>query len=236
MVRHLRLALGGVKKLSVAVLLDQDLRWEGQGKSMQRVLLPPTPEKLAKIRDLIAGIIGFTPERGDKLIVESLPFETTLNAEPPPVEVPVRRRSKDNLLDQVRENSRLLLAGAAGGVLLLVLLAVLFLRRGKAKVSGRNAKLEEILSLPAAESHGAHGAQALPAAAEAVAAAEVGPLEAALPVKGELPEPQPALTAGPQRGLFTRIETLSEEVRDAVDHDTDMCVAILRGWLKEESQ
>ena len=39
---------------------------------MQRVLLPPPPEKLARFV-LIAGIIGFTG-RGDKLIVETLPF------------------------------------------------------------------------------------------------------------------------------------------------------------------
>ena len=43
----------------------------------------PKPEKLKVIRDLVAGITGFNAERGDQLIVETLPFEITLLTEPP---------------------------------------------------------------------------------------------------------------------------------------------------------
>ena len=37
---------GTVKTISVAVLLDQDVRWEGTGPKAKRVLEPPRPEKL----------------------------------------------------------------------------------------------------------------------------------------------------------------------------------------------
>ena len=43
---------------------------------------PPSADKLKAIHDLVAGVIGFSAERGDQLIVETLPFETTLNPEP----------------------------------------------------------------------------------------------------------------------------------------------------------
>jgi flagellar biosynthesis/type III secretory pathway M-ring protein FliF/YscJ len=39
---------------------------------------------LKTIRDLVAGVTGFNAERGDQLIVETLPFERSLKAAPPP--------------------------------------------------------------------------------------------------------------------------------------------------------
>ena len=239
-VRHLRLAQGTIKKMSVAVLLDQDLRWEGQGRKMQRVLVPPSPEKLEKIRELIAGSIGLTPERGDKLIVESLPFESTLNAEPPVLDVPARKNSKDNLLlEQVKENIRLLIAGVAAVVVLLALFIIVLLRRGKArkaKAARRKVRFEEVGEfLPPAEEAKTAGSSSLPAAQPAPAAAESAGVASGAAVAA-LPEPVPASLTGRQQGLFTRIEMLSEEVRDVVDRDADVCVAILRGWLKEEKR
>src|SRR6266568_2482 len=82
-VRRLRLPQGAIKHLSVSVLIDQGVRWEKQGKLMQAVLVPPTPERVKMIREVVAGVVGFNQARGDQLTVETLPFETTLNAEPP---------------------------------------------------------------------------------------------------------------------------------------------------------
>src|SRR5260370_18623685 len=79
-VRRLRLPQGAVKRLSASVLIDQGVRWEKQGKQMQAVLVPPTPAKVKMIRDLVAGVVGFNQTPGDQLTVETLPFETTLNA------------------------------------------------------------------------------------------------------------------------------------------------------------
>ena len=78
--------------MSVAVLVDQDVTWERTEPAYKRVLVPPSPEKLKIIRDLVAGVTGFNAERGDQLIVETLPFETTLQIEPPPSRRARRRR------------------------------------------------------------------------------------------------------------------------------------------------
>jgi flagellar M-ring protein FliF len=83
LVRRTVLPQGAVKRVSVAVLVDQSLRWQGTGPKAQRILEPPPPEKLKVIRDLVAGIVGFQQERGDQILVESLPFEATLQAPPP---------------------------------------------------------------------------------------------------------------------------------------------------------
>jgi flagellar M-ring protein FliF len=82
-VRRLRLPAGTLKRMSVAVLLDQDVRWEGFGKTAKRILEPPPPERIKAIHDLVAAAIGLDSNRGDQLIVETLPFESTLSVEPP---------------------------------------------------------------------------------------------------------------------------------------------------------
>ena len=44
-VKKTRLPAGGVRRMSVAVLLDQDVTWEKNKTGMQRVLVPPSPGK-----------------------------------------------------------------------------------------------------------------------------------------------------------------------------------------------
>jgi flagellar biosynthesis/type III secretory pathway M-ring protein FliF/YscJ len=46
-------------------------------------------EKIRTIRGLVAAATGFSGTRGDQLTVETLPFESTLGAEPPSDLIPV---------------------------------------------------------------------------------------------------------------------------------------------------
>ena len=71
--------------MSLAVLLDQNVRWEGKGAKAKRILEPPSAEKIKTIRGLVAAATGFSETRGDQLTVETLPFEMTLGLEPPAV-------------------------------------------------------------------------------------------------------------------------------------------------------
>ena len=82
-VKRTVLPQGGIKRLSVSVLLDQEVHFEGTGAQAKRVLTAPAPERLKVIHDLAAAAVGLNTERGDQLIVESLPFESTVNLEPP---------------------------------------------------------------------------------------------------------------------------------------------------------
>jgi flagellar M-ring protein FliF len=77
-VKHTRLPQGGVKKLSLSILVDHSLRWDGQ----KRIVEPPSAEKLKVIHDLVAATTGLDPARGDQLVVNAFPFESTLTAEP----------------------------------------------------------------------------------------------------------------------------------------------------------
>jgi flagellar M-ring protein FliF len=83
MVRRMKLPQGAVKRLSVSVLVDQAVRWEGSGPKARRLLEPPPAEKLKVVRDVVAGSVGLQAERGDQILVETLPFEATLSIPPP---------------------------------------------------------------------------------------------------------------------------------------------------------
>ena len=82
-VRRTRMPQGAIKRVSVSVLVDHLSRWEGQGAQRKRVVVAPSQEMMASIRQLVAGAAGIKPDRGDQLIVEALPFEATLNVEQP---------------------------------------------------------------------------------------------------------------------------------------------------------
>ena len=48
-VRRTRIPQGTVKRISLSVLVDQGLRWEGRGAKAKRILIPPSQDKLKSI-------------------------------------------------------------------------------------------------------------------------------------------------------------------------------------------
>jgi flagellar M-ring protein FliF len=82
-VKHLKLPQGSVKRVSVAILLDQGVHWEGAGSTAKRVLDPPSADELKIVKDVVSGVIGYQQERGDQVLVETLPFDATLAAPAP---------------------------------------------------------------------------------------------------------------------------------------------------------
>jgi len=127
-VRHVRQPQGAVKRLSVSLLVDSDVRWEGAGAKAKRIIEPPSAEKLKAIHDLVAGVIGFSVERGDQLIVETLPFEATRNPEPlsaapgPAVPVPPA-----NWMNEILK-SKYFFAGTGVGLAIFVVLLFIVVR------------------------------------------------------------------------------------------------------------
>jgi flagellar M-ring protein FliF len=156
-VRHTRLPQGAVKRMSLAVLVDQAVRWEGTGAKRKRILVPPAPETLKAIHDLVAGITGFTPDRGDQLIVEAMPFESTLYPETeaglvaPPAPASNAARPLPPWLEALRNPK--ILGAVAGGALVLIVLVVFLMRRGRGHVTTAStpAALEGAAATPTIE-------------------------------------------------------------------------------------
>ncbi len=119
--RHTRIPQGVIKRMSLAVLVDQAVHWEGSGGQRRRVLVPPSPETLKTIKELVAGVTGLSTDRGDQLVVETLPFESSQNAEPPPIALPALPPTNDPAWQKwIAKYRGYLSAAAAVAVILLV--------------------------------------------------------------------------------------------------------------------
>jgi len=133
---------GELQRISAALLVDHSVRWEGEGVDARRIVEPPSEEQLRSIRELVSGAIGLNPERGDQLIVETLPFESTRNWQPPEAVPPASPPDAIPLPPWIRnlvgDNTVLLITGIGGGLAVaLVLLAGIFLALRRIRKGGK---------------------------------------------------------------------------------------------------
>jgi flagellar M-ring protein FliF len=125
-IKHTKIPQGSVTKLSLSVLVDHSLRWEGP----KRVVEAPSAEKLKVIRDLVAAAVGFDMNRGDQLVVEAFPFEATMSAEPPslgPAPPPPASSLPPWLQKLMASKNFTLFAGIGAAALLLLFGGLIFL-------------------------------------------------------------------------------------------------------------
>jgi flagellar M-ring protein FliF len=219
-VRQVKVPRGAIKRISVAVLLDQDFVWQGQGAQRKHVLAAPSPERIKAIHEIVAGALGIQPDRGDQVVIESLPFEQTLaqqdaaNAEagakgskaapePPYAKLLADRRVQ---------------IGAGVTVLLLIAVIVFLLKRGKKKDD-----------VPVSQTGG------LPPGVDAAQAAFGGAATGALGARdaqGAAALAASARLALPEMNSASR--TMLNQIQDHVAKEPAMAAGIIRGWMEEE--
>jgi flagellar M-ring protein FliF len=125
-VKHTKMPQGSVTKLSLSVLVDHTLRWQGA----KRIVEAPSPEKLKVIHDLVAAAVGFDMDRGDQLVVEAFPFEATMTAEPPiltPSPAPPASSLPPWVQNLMASKNFMLIAAIGAGAMLLLLGGIVFL-------------------------------------------------------------------------------------------------------------
>ncbi|MEW6520925.1 MAG: flagellar basal-body MS-ring/collar protein FliF [Thermodesulfobacteriota bacterium] len=83
--RHIQEAVGAIKRLSVAVMVD-GVYEESKDKDGKKTLVykPRSAEELAHFVKMTQNAIGFDPERGDKVEVVAMPFYLSSMVEPEP--------------------------------------------------------------------------------------------------------------------------------------------------------
>ena len=130
--RHTIQPPGGVARLSVAVILDDDqTTTKGKDGALEVKRTPRKREDLQKIQGLVATAVGLEPDRGDQITVENVSFEE------PVVEEPVTPTALEKYAPQLWEGSRILVIAALGLIVLLVFVRPLMARVGGA--AGRPA-------------------------------------------------------------------------------------------------
>ncbi len=229
-VRQVKMPRGNIRRISAAVLLDQDFVWQGQGAQRKHVLTPPTPERIKAIHDIVAGVIGVQAERGDQVVIESLPFEQTLaqeetaNAEAAAAtSVKPGKAAPQTQLAKLLADRRAQIGGGAGIVLLIAALAFLLGRK-------KNKGEVELEPAAAALPPGGEAVKAIPGAKAGNGSTEAAQIaEAAEAPLPSLPKPRLAL---PEMDSATKVLLL--QIQDHVAKDPAFAAAVLRGWMEEE--
>jgi flagellar M-ring protein FliF len=218
-VKHTTTPKGTIRRVSTAVLVDQTVRWDGVGARAKRTLIPPSADVLKGVRDIIAGITGFTEQRGDQITVETIPFETTREAEPPMAPAPpVKQPPATPVFKQP------IMIGGAAGLILLTLGLIFALsrkpRRGRAEDMSPGAIAQGDpggLATPDGKTQG--GRQLEQQIADNNARQAL--LESEELNRIKLPE------------STRKTEVLVRHIRDSVQKDSVNATNVLRTWISE---
>lgn len=219
-VRRTRIPQGAVKRMSLAVLVDQNVRWEGKGAKARRILEPPSQEKLKTIRDLVAAATGFSEARGDQLTVETLPFESTLSAEPPsepvgPVPAPPNSNFPPWLQKYMKDLTPGMLVGMVLGALIIVIGPIFMLLKRRRRPASAGVTTDKAIGESTDVAAAFEGQLASSAAnqerldAEALLALKIPP-------------------AGTKKS-----EVLSKHLKKSVKSDPAVSAQLLRTWIQE---
>ena len=232
-VKKTRLPAGLLKKMSLAVLVDQDVTWEKEASGFRRVLVPPAPEKLKVIRDLVAGITGFTESRGDQLVIETLPFENTMLLEPPqPPSAPAVPQPAAPPWEVVLKwdrKTQIIAGGSAAAVILLLLFGVFRLMRPRKTVY--RAAVGSPPELAAGEDE--------PPSRAASSSGVEQQIESKLAERDALQQraDAQALQALKITPVITKTaEVLAKHIREKVAKESEVSAQILRSWIREEEE
>jgi flagellar M-ring protein FliF len=234
-VKHVKIPQGAVRRLSVAVLVDHKLRWEGAGSKARRVLEPPSQETLKVVRDVLAGVVGFQQDRGDQILVESLPFEATLLAEPPPGRAPSAAPAPLGFVPPawakpLLDKAPLPVWLGAAAALLIVFLAIgwllvrrLFRRAPAAMVDPSKPAIAQGASHPQipAGDDGALEQQALAAIEQSRAERERLEREALLALQKQIP------------AQTKKAEVLKKAIAEQAKKDPEAIAQLIRTWITE---
>jgi flagellar M-ring protein FliF len=227
-VKKTRLPAGVVKKMSLAVLVDHSVTWEKDAKGVHKILAPPAPETMKIIHDLVAGITGFSQERGDQLVIETLPFETTLQLEPPEppgAAWPAKPAPPATFVLKWDRQTLLVGGGAVGAVIVVGFLLVMLLRRGK-----REGAVEDT-SPPALGPGGPR------TPAEAGTSNVEQQMESRLAEREALQQKMEAQALSSLKltpVITKKAEVLAKHLREKITKEPEVSAQILRTWIREE--
>lgn len=226
-VKHIKMPQGTIRRLSVSVLVDHSLRWEGS----QRIVEPPPLEKMKVIHDLASAAAGLDANRGDQLVVEAFAFESTLSAEPPLFEAPEKPRAAPYpawLQKLIGNKNPAVVAAIGGGVVLALAAGLLFALKGRGK-----KKKKPSVEATAALEQGKDPAnpKGLPAAPAGEAEKQAQAHLAAQAAEQERKNAAALAQLKLPTGTTNKAEVLTKHIAAETKKDPVMIAQVVRSWL-----
>jgi flagellar M-ring protein FliF len=206
-------ATGSVKRLTLAVIVDDVSSWEKNGKGEPVLkLIPRTPDELKKIRDQVAAAVGIDPKRGDALTVENMAF--AVPQENPKEAAEAKRQFWIDLGMRYLPTAIWLLVGLI--VFFMIILPVL-------------KRLSAALNRPAPLRVAAAEGEAAAAPRKITPVRSMAELEAE--IEAEL-NADAAFTAPEAR----RREVIRKRLQEGSSEDPETMASLVRSWLLEEGR
>jgi flagellar M-ring protein FliF len=72
-------AIGNIKRLTIAVVVNDKQALIEENGRRKISLVPRSDEELERIKNIVAMSVGYNEQRGDKIEVANIPFDTTVN-------------------------------------------------------------------------------------------------------------------------------------------------------------
>ena len=221
--RTIKKTIGGggrINRLTVSVLMDT--------KTVNGVETPRTADELQKIQELVSAAIGMNTQRGDSVVVQSMPFD-----KPPTdaTEMPFLDRNKQLVSSALKYGSLIVVA---------LLLLMFVFRPARRALTAASVSSSESKQLPSGESSNDRRAGADLAAmweSEGLPSGNAAMLEAApmmtvsemeAKMLAELEASTPPLSKEAQRTV-----TIKKMISDETLTNPETVVGTLRGWLQE---
>ena len=231
LVKKTRIPDGGVKRLSVSVLVAQQVRWEGKGNAKKPVPVPVAPETLKAVNDLVVAVTGFTQQRGDQITVESLPFEATMEEAPEIGTLATGKPLPLSWKDRLKDPTTMIAAGAGAGLILIIgILLMLVMKKGKKGETSAPGKVITKADL-------AKAVEEAKATAALESATAVEQMQAALTGrKEEQHNADLAALAALKLPTVTtkKADVLTKEIRESTKKDSITSANVLQTWLHDQ--
>jgi flagellar M-ring protein FliF len=153
-IRHVKSPVGGIKRLSAAVVVNYK---KDTGKGGKVSFKPRTPEEMTQIQNLVKEAMGFNGDRGDTLNVVNASFTQVEEAEPVPV---WKDQGNVQMVKELLKN--LLLIGVALYLVFGILRPLLrdLAKHPEPSAGEREAKVGEVAAQPAAPAGARRGFEA----------------------------------------------------------------------------
>lgn len=209
-IRHTQMPMGSIRRLSVAVVLDQPRLPNADGE------LVPTPypaEEIERLTALVGEAVGLDFERGDRISLINQPFLDMMSDEDWEIEEP-------GLLERIDVMGLLRLAAAVFLILMLIMLVVRPLMKQLSATP-----LPAPRALPAVQQQ-----QLAVAGSESPLALEDGGGEVPAQIGGRRRAAEEDRPLTPKE----RYENLLDQARSAVSQDPKRVAQLMRQWVNED--
>jgi len=171
-------------------------------------------------------VTGFNAERGDQLVIETLPFENTLSLEAPGAPGPAKPAPPPSTL-RLDQNTLIIAGGAVLALIVLGLVATMLSRR---RTSAGTAAVTGPPALPAAE-----GSIAAPGALRGSALEQQ--MESKLAERDALQQRMEAQALNSLKlspVITKKAEVFAKHLREKIKTEPEVSAQILRTWIREE--